>query len=179
MMGADNSAPVLNSQLFLSLASPSQSLCHEISPQLARSAAKALQLANRNSQIEMIFENLRRLLRILSWHGSCSLLGNNNKGDGQMTHEFKIAEDMDAHGMGSLRSSLEALATNGSDVLLDLSDVRFIDSSGVGGIVFLFKRLTSARKTLMLKNVSGQPLRLLTHLGMGQLLMSEPLKSAA
>jgi anti-sigma B factor antagonist len=96
-----------------------------------------------------------------------------------MTREFKIAEDMDAHGMGNLRSSLETLATAGGDVLLDLDDVRFIDSSGVGGIVFLFKRLTSARKTLMLKNVSGQPLRLLTHLGMGQLLMSETLKSAA
>jgi anti-sigma B factor antagonist len=96
-----------------------------------------------------------------------------------MTQEFKIAEDMDAHGMGNLRSSLEELAVNGADVLLDLDDVKFIDSSGVGGIVFLFKRLTSARKTLMLKNVSGQPLRLLTHLGMGQLLANEPLMRAA
>jgi len=96
-----------------------------------------------------------------------------------MTHEFKIAEDMDAHGMGNLRSSLEELAINGGDILLDLDNVKFIDSSGVGGIVFLFKRLTSARRTLMLKNVSGQPLRLLTHLGMGQLLVNIPLKSAA
>ena len=95
-----------------------------------------------------------------------------------MTQEFKITEDMDAHAMGNLRPSLEELAANGRDVLLDLDNVKFIDSSGVGGIVFLFKRLTSARKTLVLKNVSGQPLRLLTHLGMGQLLMNEPLKGA-
>ena len=96
-----------------------------------------------------------------------------------MTNEFKISEDMDAHGMGNLRSALEDLAARGGDVLLDLDSVKFIDSSGVGGIVFLFKRLTSAKKSLMLKNVSGQPFRLLTHLGLGQLLTSEPIKSAA
>ena len=96
-----------------------------------------------------------------------------------MTREFKIAEDMDAHGMGNLRATLEELAGSGDDILLDLGDVTFIDSSGVGGIVFLFKRLTSARKSLTLKNVGGQPFRLLTHLGMGQLLRSEPMMSAA
>jgi anti-anti-sigma factor len=89
-----------------------------------------------------------------------------------MSHDFKIDGDMDAHSMSTLRATFEELAGKRTDVMLDLSDVRFLDSSGVGGIVFLFKRLTAAGRKLSLKEVHGQPLRLLTHLGMTPILMN-------
>lgn len=72
--------------------------------------------------------------------------------------------DMDAAAMAALRQTFEDLAASGEDVSLDLSGVQFIDSSGVGGIVFLFKRLRERSHTLTLVNVRGQPLRLLQQL---------------
>ncbi|MBY6185528.1 STAS domain-containing protein [Marinobacter hydrocarbonoclasticus] len=47
------------------------------------------------------------------------------------------------------------------DVCLDLSAVDFIDSSGVGAIIHLFKRLKSQGRDLELSGVSGQPRRIL------------------
>jgi anti-sigma B factor antagonist len=96
-----------------------------------------------------------------------------------MSLDFKIDGDMDAHSMPSLRAAFEELADKQTDVVLDFSDVKFLDSSGIGGIVFLFKRLTAAGKKLSLTKVSGQPMRLLTHLGMTPILINTPAMSLA
>lgn len=70
-----------------------------------------------------------------------------------------LTGDMDATGCTDLRPSFEQLAedTGLGDISLDLSDVGFIDSSGIGAIVFLFKRLRSSSRSLRLINVHGQP----------------------
>jgi anti-anti-sigma factor len=47
------------------------------------------------------------------------------------------------------------------DVVVDMSGVRFIDSSGVGAIVFLFKRLNAQGRDLTLAHAAGQPADLL------------------
>jgi anti-anti-sigma factor len=79
---------------------------------------------------------------------------------------LRLPEDLDAASMEELRPTFESLARNADDVELDLSAVRFIDSSGVGGIVFLYKRLRAAGYNLWLTGVSSQPRRLLEYVGL-------------
>lgn len=86
-----------------------------------------------------------------------------------MTRMVHISEDMDAAEMDRLRKLFEELATGSDDIVIDLSGVNFIDSSGIGGIVFLYKRLFALGRQLTLINADGQPLRLLTHLRMTNL----------
>ncbi len=51
----------------------------------------------------------------------------------------------------------EELAAANDDVALDVSKVTFIDSSGVGGLVFLYKRLNAKGCKLELSGLAGQP----------------------
>ena len=76
----------------------------------------------------------------------------------------KIDQDMDAAAMAVMKPMFEEVADSRSDVCFDLSDVQFLDSSGVGGIVFVFKRLRERSLNVSLANVAGQPLRLLRQL---------------
>ncbi|WP_392339818.1 STAS domain-containing protein [Moritella marina] len=76
-----------------------------------------------------------------------------------------IATDLDSEHVASLQSSLELLVQDHKEnIVLDFSNVNFIDSTGIGAIVFLFKRLISQRRTLSLLKVSGQPYKLMTML---------------
>ncbi|PKH06557.1 STAS domain-containing protein [Moritella sp. Urea-trap-13] len=76
-----------------------------------------------------------------------------------------IATDLDTEHVMSIQPSLEALVDDHAEnIILDFSKVTFIDSTGIGAIVFLFKRLTSQRRTLSLLKVSGQPHKLMTML---------------
>lgn len=95
-----------------------------------------------------------------SWH---------TKG-GTMKRTLVIASDMDAAEMKQQRRAFEAAADSGGDVIIDMSAVEFLDSSGVGAIVFLFKRLTAAGKSLCIRGAKGQPLQLLTFLRLNELL---------
>lgn len=92
---------------------------------------------------------------------------------------IRIETDMDAERVGALRAEFETLAEAGEDVVLDLGRVRFIDSSGIGAIVFLFKRLTARERKLSVTNVQGQPMRLFVQLGLTFLLASDEASSAA
>jgi anti-anti-sigma factor len=76
----------------------------------------------------------------------------------------EIETDMDAAGMAEMKPMFEDLADSAEDVCLDLRGVQFLDSSGVGGIVFLFKRLRERSLNVTLASVKGQPLRLLRQL---------------
>lgn len=53
---------------------------------------------------------------------------------------------------------------NTPTLILDMTRVNFIDSSGIGAIVFLYKRLKSRGLKLNLLNVNGQPQTLLQQL---------------
>ena len=69
-----------------------------------------------------------------------------------------------------LRAALLQACTAERLVLIDFQDVTFIDSSGVGIIVAAHRRCLKKGKQLLLVNVSGPPLRVLTLLGLQHLL---------
>lgn len=82
---------------------------------------------------------------------------------------LELSGEMDAPGCTQIRPLLEKVVNekNSCNVLLDLSDVNFIDSSGIGAIVFLFKRLKAQGQSLVIRGVHGQPRELMELLHVG------------
>lgn len=71
---------------------------------------------------------------------------------------IEIDGDMDALMVKQIRSEFEDVVNiDIGDVTLDMSRVEFIDSSGLGALVFLFKRLTASGRGLEIIGVHGQP----------------------
>jgi len=81
-----------------------------------------------------------------------------------MPQRYNIDEDLDASYVARVRPEIEQLADSGDDVQLDLSKVEFVDSSGLGILVFLHKRLVSNGHKLKVTGLRGQPLQLFTNL---------------
>jgi len=55
----------------------------------------------------------------------------------------------------------EFVEENSSNIIVDLSNVTFIDSSGIGVLVFYYKRLKSQKRKLVLIGANGQPLKIM------------------
>lgn len=81
---------------------------------------------------------------------------------------LRLEGSLDALAVEILRPRFDSLVQDKHDVTLDMSHIDFIDSSGIGAIVFLFKRLRSNDRTLSLSGVHGQPLELLHYLRIEQ-----------
>ena len=75
----------------------------------------------------------------------------------------KLQGEMDAQGCTRLRPELELIANSktNNNVVLNLGQVSFLDSSGVGVIVFLYKRLKAQGRRLEIMGVRGQPQELM------------------
>ena len=75
----------------------------------------------------------------------------------------KLMGEMDALGCTHIRPELEEITDNENtkNVTLDFTKVNFLDSSGVGVIVFLFKRLKARGYTLNIDHVHDQPRELM------------------
>ena len=65
--------------------------------------------------------------------------------------------EFDAHAVTDLRAQFDTFSSLDNDVLIDMSAVHFIDSSGVGALVFLYKRLKERGYVMSVLNVNGQP----------------------
>lgn len=78
--------------------------------------------------------------------------------------------DFDSLNIIQVREELEQTIMNSTadNVVLDLSNVDFIDSSGIGAIVFLYKRLHGSQRHLELIGAKGQPKQLLQLLRISQ-----------
>ncbi|KTD04755.1 STAS domain-containing protein [Fluoribacter gormanii] len=61
------------------------------------------------------------------------------------------------------------------NIIIDLSKATRIDTSGIGALVFLFKRLRMAGYALELIGLHGQPLRKLKSLGLNQTMLIHPI----
>lgn len=69
---------------------------------------------------------------------------------------------LDDMAVAAVRPQLERIPYAGvRDVYVDLRRVTYIDSAAVGALVFLFKRLVSQQRRLVLAGAVGQPRRLL------------------
>jgi anti-sigma B factor antagonist len=66
-------------------------------------------------------------------------------------------ERLDAHNSGELKIEVQKLFEEGKkNVLIDLKDVRFIDSSGLGALVSGFKNAISNQGNLKLSTLQSQ-----------------------
>ena len=91
-------------------------------------------------------------------------LQSSKKIESAMSQKYNIDDDLDASYVARVRPEIERLAEAGEDVVLDLSKVEFVDSSGLGILVFLHKRLISTGHKLKIIGLKGQPLQLFTNL---------------
>lgn len=85
------------------------------------------------------------------------------------TLTLSIFGDLDASGSRKAQPDIDDVITNDlhPEVEIDFSQVQFLDSSGVGAIVYMFKRLTERERNMRLENVSGQPLEIMNLLRIG------------
>ncbi len=66
-------------------------------------------------------------------------------------------ERLDAHNSGELKSEMQKMFEEGrKNILVDLKDVRFIDSSGLGALVSGFKNAISHQGNLKLSSLQPQ-----------------------
>jgi len=81
-----------------------------------------------------------------------------------MSQQHEIDDDLDAAYVSRVRPHIDRLSQADEDVILDFSKVEFVDSSGLGALVFLHKRLVSKGHKLRVVGLRGQPLQLFTNL---------------
>jgi anti-sigma B factor antagonist len=78
--------------------------------------------------------------------------------DGDATVLY-IRGELDALSAGELRPLLDRVVEEGRrDVTVDLSQLRLVDSSGVGALVSLYKRVRACGGQVQFVNVTAQPL---------------------
>ncbi|MGL4714450.1 MAG: STAS domain-containing protein [Aeromonas sp.] len=73
------------------------------------------------------------------------------------TQVVVLEHEFDAMAVSELRPLFEGLACHQGNVVADISDVHFIDSSGIGALVFLYKRLIMNGHRMALICGPGQP----------------------
>jgi anti-anti-sigma factor len=90
--------------------------------------------------------------------------------DGSKEMVIKLNGSLDTHSTPALRSVVDFASLSPKNVVVDMSKVSFIDSSGVAVIVSMFKRRKATGLDLQLKGVQKQPASVLNLLGLDQLL---------
>lgn len=84
--------------------------------------------------------------------------------------EIYVADgDLDANGVKSNLSVFSELAAQKADITIDMSAVESIDGSGIGALVFLYKRLRSSGHQVRLTKVRSEPLGLLEKLDLAEI----------
>ncbi|MBY6197878.1 STAS domain-containing protein [Vibrio hangzhouensis] len=86
------------------------------------------------------------------------------------TLKVELFGDFDARGSRDAQSQIDDIIHNDwhQEIEIDLRQVRFMDSSGIGAIVYLYKRLVERERRMRLENVTGQPLQIIQLLRIGQ-----------
>lgn len=74
---------------------------------------------------------------------------------------LQLTGPLDIEAVEHARESFKALTERvKKGLVVDMSGVTFMDSSGVGALVFMYKRLTAEHRTLHLVGLNNQPLKL-------------------
>ena len=74
---------------------------------------------------------------------------------------FNVDQDLDNASMSALQESFDDLARSSEDVCLDLSEVQFMDSAGLDGMMSLCQALRRRSRKFAITHAEGQPLLLL------------------
>jgi anti-sigma B factor antagonist len=84
---------------------------------------------------------------------------------------LRIEGELDATTVPDFRPAIDTLvAQNPQQLTVDLSALRLIDSSGVGAIVALFKRLRETGGAMQITGLRGQPLAIFEVLRLNRVL---------
>ncbi len=77
--------------------------------------------------------------------------------------------EMDAEGCSEIKPDIEQLVAEPAaiHILVDMDSVNFLDSSGIGAIVYLYKRIKSNGGSMSIERANGQPLELMELLRIG------------
>jgi anti-sigma B factor antagonist len=87
---------------------------------------------------------------------------------------LSITGELDAVSVPELRPALDELINNGiKKIVIDLSGLRLIDSSGVGAIVYLFRRIRTQGGVVSVRGATDQPLAILRLLKLDQILITD------
>jgi anti-anti-sigma factor len=86
------------------------------------------------------------------------------------TLTLQFSGNLDATGSRAALPQLDQVISDEQfkEVEIDLRHVSFLDSSGVGAIVYLYKRLVANERRMRIENVTGQPLEIFNLLRIGQ-----------
>lgn len=82
---------------------------------------------------------------------------------------LKISGDLDAFEVQSIRPELEKLLkSNPQSVVMDLSSVPMIDSSGIGLLVYAYKQCSARSLSFAMCGSQGQPAEMISFLKIDQ-----------
>ena len=81
-----------------------------------------------------------------------------------------VIGDFDAQTIKEAQICIDKLLTDDSHehITIDLEHVDFLDTSGIGTIVYFYKRLYERNRSLSICNAHGQPLKMMELLRIGQ-----------
>lgn len=86
---------------------------------------------------------------------------------------FRIEGELDAVTVADIRPVVDKLATEGhKKIVVDLSGLRLIDSSGVGAIVSLYKQVKANGGSVVVRGVRDQPLAIFQLLRLDRILLT-------
>jgi anti-sigma B factor antagonist len=94
-----------------------------------------------------------------------------NSDEGIVT--LSINGELDAISVPELRPALDQLISQGGArrIIVDLTGLRLIDSSGVGAIVYLYRKMRAQGGNVVVRGASDQPLAILRLLKLDQILL--------
>ena len=72
------------------------------------------------------------------------------------TETYKLGEELDSFNSQEVQDSLKAILEKGSNVMLDMTDCRYISSTGLRVLLFAKKVAASKGLNLCLKGVSAE-----------------------
>ena len=92
---------------------------------------------------------------------------------------LSVAGEIDMTTAAAVRDAIEAAATQAFEIWLDLTDTRFMDSSGIHAVTTARAHLAESGRRLVVICPAGPVLRVLTLTGFDQVLEIHPSRMAA
>lgn len=84
----------------------------------------------------------------------------------------KITGELDVTSVAGLRAILDPVVDQAPDgLVVDMADVRLIDSSGVGVLVYLYRRVSASGRPFAVRGATQQPLSILRLMKLDHLFM--------